>query len=53
MTNDLSTNALREIAGIAGACVTQRAPSDDRIIAEHIEEIRDLAWAALEQARKP
>ena len=39
--------ALREINGLAHSCVLQRAPSDDQIIAEHIEEVRDIARAAI------
>lgn len=39
--------ALAEIAGLAGACIAQRHPDDDRIIAEHIVEIKAKADAAL------
>lgn len=39
--------AMREIAAIAHVCVIQRLPSDDKIIADHIEEIERLAKAAL------
>lgn len=38
---------LSKISGLAGSCVVQRVPSDDALIAEHIEEIRDMALAAL------
>lgn len=41
---------LRQIAGIARCCVVQRVPSDDKIIAEHIEEISDMAEAAIKDA---
>lgn len=39
--------ALAEIAGLAGACIAQHHPNDDRIIAEHIVEMREIARAAL------
>lgn len=38
---------MREIAAIAHVCVIQRVPSDDKIIADHIEEIEQLAKKAL------
>lgn len=39
--------ALMQIQGILGACVRQRAASDDKIIADHIEEAYKIALAAL------
>ena len=39
--------ALLEIYAHAHCAVRQRAPSDDAIIAEHIEAVRDIARAAL------
>jgi hypothetical protein len=39
--------ALMEIQGILGACVSQRAASDDKIIADHIEEAYKIALDAL------
>lgn len=41
---------LRQIAGIAGCCIVQRLPTDDKIIADHIEEISDMAEAAIKDA---
>lgn len=42
--------ALAKIDALASAAVAQRAPSDDKIIAEHIEAVRDVARAALKRA---
>jgi len=41
---------LREIHSLAHSAVTQRAPSDDAIIAEHIQTVRDLAKVAIKLA---
>lgn len=49
---DEALKALEQIAGILGACVVQRSPSDDKIIAEHIEECRDIASAAATRLRR-
>lgn len=39
--------ALREIHGHLGCCIVQRASSDDKIIAEHIEAADKVALEAL------
>lgn len=39
-------NALYEIMGHLGAAKMQRAPSDDQIIAEHIDDALDIATKA-------
>lgn len=39
--------ALRKIKIIAHVCAVQRLPTDDKIIADHIEEIRDIATQAI------
>lgn len=38
---------IKDALGHAGAAVSQRAPSDDAIIAEHIEACRDQLRIAL------
>jgi hypothetical protein len=49
MTNErnILRAALAEIEAVAGACVAQRAPSDDAIISDHIVEMKVLAQSAL------
>lgn len=49
MTNErnILRAALTEIAALAGTCVAQRAADDDRIIADHIVEMKVLAQSAL------
>lgn len=51
-SHDQLVEALEKIMGIAGCCVSQRIPSDDKIIADHIEEIYDNARAALSAAKE-
>jgi hypothetical protein len=43
--------ALELIIGELGAAMGQRAPSDDRIIAEHIESAHGIALAAWRRLR--
>ncbi len=40
---DRLKNLLAEIRGELGACLVQRAPSDDAIIFEHIQSAYDLS----------
>lgn len=42
--------ALQKILGLAHTCAVQRALSDDALIAEKVERIRDIARAALRAA---
>lgn len=48
---DRMRTSLRLIQSRAQSCVTQRAESDDKIIADHIEQVRDIARAALGEDR--
>jgi len=48
---DRLRTSLRLIQSRAQSCVTQRAESDDKIIADHIEQVRDIARAALGEDR--
>ena len=52
MTNKRMHDVLLEIYGYAQSAVSQRAPSDDAIIAEHIERVRDIARDAMAELRR-
>jgi hypothetical protein len=50
-TIEVLKHALEEIRATAHVCRIQRLPSDDRIIAEHIDEIHTAAKHALDTVK--
>ena len=44
-------HAIEDIGGLAHTCSIQRSPSDDALIADHIESIASIAACTLQRLR--